>query len=80
MLHVGPRPTYDAEAAVAEAHLLGFSGDLQGQMLTVELIQWLRPVVRFQGNQALIRQLEKDRRTTIARVPLRDAAARIDAQ
>lgn len=59
---VGRRPTFYADRGMSllEAHLLDFSGDLYGQQMTVELVARLRDQVRFDGPEALRRQLETD--------------------
>jgi riboflavin kinase/FMN adenylyltransferase len=40
--------------------LPGFAGDLVGQTLTLELIDRIRPEVRFEGPEALAEQIRKD--------------------
>jgi riboflavin kinase/FMN adenylyltransferase len=59
---VGRRPTFYADRGMSllEAHLLDFEGDLYGREMTVELVARLRGQVRFDGPEALRRQLEID--------------------
>jgi riboflavin kinase/FMN adenylyltransferase len=59
---VGRRPTFYADRGLSllEAHLLDFDGDLYGRQLTVELVARLRGQVRFDGADALQRQLATD--------------------
>ncbi len=58
-IHIGPRPTVDAGPSL-EAHLIGFEGDLVGQM--VELFFWekIRDVSKFESLEDLVGQIRKD--------------------
>lgn len=57
---LGVRPTFDGQDVRVEAHLLDFSGDLYGQRLTLEFVRFLRPEQRFDGVDALVRQMDED--------------------
>ena len=61
-VNVGVRPTFyeSADAAVLEAHLLDFSGDLYGQLARVQFVQFLRSERRFNGIDELRDQLDLD--------------------
>lgn len=59
-IHIGPNSTFGETAATFEAHLLDFSGDLYGRTLRLELIDRVRDTVRFEGVEALVRQLRAD--------------------
>jgi len=61
MLNIGNRPTLDngTERSI-EVHLLDFSGNLYGDVLQVDFIDFLRPEQRFQSLEELHRQLEAD--------------------
>ncbi len=41
--YVGPRPTFGPGEPVLEAYLLDFSGDLYGEQVEVEFIDFIRP-------------------------------------
>jgi riboflavin kinase/FMN adenylyltransferase len=43
-----------------EAHLLGFSGNLYGQELKIELVERLRGEVRFSSAEELKAQIARD--------------------
>ncbi len=58
--NVGVRPTFDGSAPRVETHLLDFEGDLYGRRLRVELVAHLRPERRFEGLDALVRQIALD--------------------
>jgi riboflavin kinase / FMN adenylyltransferase len=59
---IGRRPTFYADRGLhlLEAHLLDFTGNLYGEILTVELVAKLRDQVRFDGPEALAEQLARD--------------------
>ena len=59
-LNIGPNPTFGEHRRKIEVHLIGFSGDLYGQTLQVELLQYLRPTRSFAGPADLIAQLQTD--------------------
>lgn len=61
-LSIGTMPTFGEFHPQIEAHLLGFSGDLYGQTLRVEMHDWVRPQMRFPGIEHLKRQLDRDLR------------------
>ena len=62
MLNIGNRPTMDNGAQTTiEVHLLGFSGGLYGQQLTIRFVKYLRPEQRFSNKDELVTQLRKDR-------------------
>lgn len=59
VLSHGPRPTVERPVAT-EVYVVGFSGDLYGQVLEVELWAFLRKVLRFDSLPALVAQIEDD--------------------
>jgi riboflavin kinase/FMN adenylyltransferase len=59
-VNIGPAPTFDAPAPQIEAHLIGFEGDLYGQTIGVELMDWLRDQRKFANADALRGQLAVD--------------------
>lgn len=62
MMNVGCRPTINSKRELrVEVHLLGFSGDLYGQNLHVEIVEFVRGEQKFSGLDALKEQLQKDR-------------------
>jgi riboflavin kinase/FMN adenylyltransferase len=59
--NVGRRPTFkDHEPALAEAHLLDFSGDLYGRRMELVFESRLREERRFPGPEALREQIARD--------------------
>jgi riboflavin kinase/FMN adenylyltransferase len=61
MLCIGHRPTLNnGDELSVEANLFGFSGDLYGKKLTLNLVDRLRDEQSFSSVQALQKQLEQD--------------------
>lgn len=77
VLHIGPRPVFDDARPTIEAHLIGFSGDLYGKRLRVELVQRIRDVEDFESVESLVAAIRRDVRAAqeaLTRPPLvRDA-------
>jgi riboflavin kinase/FMN adenylyltransferase len=60
---IGVRPTFyqnDPPAPTIEAHLLDFKGDLYGQEVKIEFVDYLRPEEKYPSIQALMEQIRKD--------------------
>jgi riboflavin kinase/FMN adenylyltransferase len=67
-LSIGTMPTFgDDLKRQVEAHLVGFDGDLYGQLLRVELLDWLRGQKKFAGVEALKARLQRDVAETLER-------------
>jgi riboflavin kinase/FMN adenylyltransferase len=70
-LSIGTMPTFGADQnRQVEAHLIGFDGDLYGQPLDVELIDWLRGQKKFAGVDALKARMRRDLAETVGRQSL----------
>jgi riboflavin kinase/FMN adenylyltransferase len=60
--NIGLRPTFDdAGKEVIETHVLDFDRDLYGARLRLAFVQRLRDEKRFDGVEALVRQIDADR-------------------
>lgn len=57
---LGERPTFGRNEPNLEAHLLDFDGNLYGATISVALIAWLRPELKFDGTAPLIAQMRRD--------------------
>ena len=64
--NIGVRPTFDGTRLMVETHLLNFDQDVYGSVITVELLERLRPEQRFDGPDALIAQIGRDLEATRA--------------
>jgi len=56
----GIRPMYEVTVPLMEAHLFDFDGDLYGKHLSVELVDYIRPEMRFTDLPGLIAQIADD--------------------
>ena len=56
----GRRPTFDDGAPLLETFVFDFSGDLYGRELQVALVAWIRPELKFDGIEALVRRMDED--------------------
>ncbi|MCA1595400.1 MAG: riboflavin biosynthesis protein RibF, partial [Chloroflexi bacterium] len=59
-INFGVRPTIGGETRALEAHLLGFTGDLYGEVVKLEFAVRLRNEERFAGVEALRKQIGRD--------------------
>ena len=60
VMNIGCRPTVAGETPTIEVHLLDWSGDLYGQTLKANLIEFIRPEQKFASVDALKQQITKD--------------------
>jgi riboflavin kinase/FMN adenylyltransferase len=60
--NVGVRPTFkpDLDAPAIETYLLDFAGDLYGQQIRLEFVEYIRPEEKFPSVDALVKQIHKD--------------------
>jgi riboflavin kinase/FMN adenylyltransferase len=58
--NIGSRPTVNGQQVSVEVHLLNWSGDLYGQILTVRLQKFLRPEQKFASLDELKAQIAQD--------------------
>lgn len=60
MMNIGNRPTFGENSLSLEVHVLDYSGNLYGKMLTVAFLQRLREEHRFVSKEELREQLMSD--------------------
>jgi riboflavin kinase/FMN adenylyltransferase len=58
----GRRPMFDQGTVLLEPFLFDFSDDLYGKVIDVAFIGWIRPELKFDDTQALVRQMDDDAR------------------
>ncbi|ARC35427.1 bifunctional riboflavin kinase/FAD synthetase [Paracoccus yeei] len=58
--NLGVRPMFGENVPNFEVHIFDFRADLYGQHLSVALVEYLRPELKFDGLPALIAQMDKD--------------------
>ena len=59
-MNIGNRPTVNGSYTTIEIHLFDWFGDLYGQKLTVDLVEFLRPEHKFSSLEALKSQIQLD--------------------
>jgi len=62
MMNIGTRPTFEGQKTTLEVNIFGFDGNLYGKRLTVCFVERLREERRFESPEALIAQLEIDKK------------------
>ncbi len=65
---LGERPTFGTNRPNLEVYLLDFAGDLYGARISVALVAFLRPELRFESAGALVEQMDLDVAQTRARL------------
>ena len=70
MLYIGNRPTIDDPdpRQTIEVNILNFDGDLYGQQLSVDVIDFIRPDKKLDGLAALQAQIEADKLEIVKRL------------
>jgi riboflavin kinase / FMN adenylyltransferase len=56
----GNAPAFDFWQVVLETHILDFDMDIYDQEVELELVKFIRPVMKFDGLESLIAQINKD--------------------
>ncbi|MGL5010908.1 MAG: riboflavin kinase, partial [Paracoccaceae bacterium] len=57
---LGVRPMFGENTPNLETYLLDFKGDLYDQHLSIALVEYLRPELKFDGLSGLIAQMDAD--------------------
>lgn len=61
LISAGYRPTVAGDGYLFEAYLMDFTGDLYGKKLAVSFNNYLREEIKFEGIDALVRQMHQDK-------------------
>ena len=59
-ISIGTMPTFGENRRQVEVHLLDFSGDLYGQTLDVDVVDWIREQRKFACVEMLKEQMGRD--------------------
>jgi riboflavin kinase/FMN adenylyltransferase len=62
MMNIGTRPTFEGKGQTLEVNILDFDDDLYGQRVDILFVQRLREERRFDSPEALVAQLQEDKR------------------
>lgn len=60
VINVGKNPTFNGERRTVEAHILDFDADLYGEVIEVSFLKKIRDDIKFENQEALIAQINKD--------------------
>lgn len=61
MMSIGFRPTVDGKSKVIEVNLFDFDKEIYGQKLKVFVKKYLREEVKYDGLEALVKQIDQDK-------------------
>ena len=61
MMSIGFRPTVDGTKRVIEVNIFDFSEEIYGKELRVYVQHYLREEVKFDGLEALVKQIDQDK-------------------
>ena len=78
VVNIGRRPTFAGQGITVEAHIFDFAGDLYGRTLRVAPVEMIRPEMKFDGIDAIRRQIEADcisARAILDAIPAEDLRA-----
>ncbi len=64
-LHYGPVPTFNEEKKSLEVYLIGLNDNelknlFDEKIIKVEIVKYLRPVIKFKSKEELIKQIDED--------------------
>lgn len=66
MVNIGLHPTLPDGKESVEAHIFDYSGDLYGREACIETVVYLRGEIKFPNVNALIEQLNRDKKQSLA--------------
>ena len=58
--NIGTNPTVEHDGIKIEAHILDFSEDIYGEIVELELLDFVRPELKFNSLEELFKQIAKD--------------------
>lgn len=68
-VHIGPNITFQEHVPKVEAHMIGFSGDIYGQIVKLDFYERLRDIQTFSAPEKLVAQIHEDNIQTVAVTP-----------
>lgn len=64
MLSIGYNPTFSGKTQTVEVNILDFKGDIYGDNITIEMVEYLRGEIKFSSVPELIEAIKKDEEKT----------------
>ncbi len=65
MMNIGNRPTVDGKNLTIEVHFLNFDFDIYNQIISLEILEFIRDEKKFESLDALKSQIETDKQITL---------------
>lgn len=65
IMNIGTRPTVNGENQTIEVHFFDFDKDIYNQIITVEILEFIRDERKFESLDALRNQIQKDKEFSI---------------
>ena len=62
LLNIGTKPTFNSQKISMEANIFDFNDNIYNEKMTVEVIKRLRDEIKFENIEALVRQIQKDKK------------------
>jgi riboflavin kinase / FMN adenylyltransferase len=66
MMNIGTRPTVNGEQQTIEVYILHFEKEIYNEIVTVEVLQFIRNEQKFDSLESLKNQIEKDKSYTLS--------------
>jgi len=60
VMSIGLRPTVNGDGRTQEIYIFDFDKDIYGEKVTVEIVEYIRPELKFDGLPALVKAIEDD--------------------
>lgn len=60
LINYGSRPTFNIDDKIIEAHILDFEGNLYKREITLDFIDFIREIKKFDSKELLAEQIQKD--------------------
>jgi riboflavin kinase/FMN adenylyltransferase len=60
VMSIGFRPTVSGIGRTQEVYIFNFKEDIYGEKITVELVKYIRPELKFDGLDALKKAIDQD--------------------
>jgi riboflavin kinase/FMN adenylyltransferase len=65
MMNIGTRPTVNGKNQTIEVHFFDFNKDIYNEIITIEILQFIRDEHKFESLEALQNQIQKDKEFSI---------------
>lgn len=65
IVNIGKAPTFDVIQNTFETHVINYKGDLYNKELKISLSKFLRPDIKFDSPEELVRQLQLDKESVL---------------